>query len=184
VFDGEEFLSAHGLRSMSRYHRDHPVDVDVEGYHGRVDYEPGESRTGMFGGNSNWRGPVWAPLHYLLVDVAAEYGSHVGPVMLVEFPTGSGRRRSMSDIMEDLRRRFIALFVVDSTGERPCFGGVARLQRDPAWNAAPLYFEYFHGDNGAGLGASHQTGWTALVADLVCGMRAVATLDDGENRSR
>jgi Mannosylglycerate hydrolase MGH1-like glycoside hydrolase domain len=179
IADEAQLLSPFGVRSLSAEYRGHPYTVTVDSHPGSIDYQPAESTSGLFGGNSNWRGPVWAPLHYLLVDVAAEYGSHVGPNMQLEYPTGSGRQRSLVDIMEDLRRRFIALFVVDPKGERPCFGGVARLQHDPAWNAAPLYFEYFHGDNGAGLGASHQTGWTALVADLVCGMRAVTTLDDG-----
>ena len=179
VADETRLLSPYGVRSLSSEYRSNPYMITVDSHTGSIDYEPAESTTALFGGNSNWRGPVWAPLHYLLVDVAAEYGDHVGPDLTVEYPTGSGQQRSLADIMADLRHRFLSLFVAGPDGRRPCFGGVTRLQHDPAWNGAPLFFEYFHGDDGAGLGASHQTGWTALVADLVCGMRAVTTLDDG-----
>jgi hypothetical protein len=178
VTDEAQLLSPYGVRSLSAEYRNNPYVVTVDSHTGSIDYQPAESTSDLFGGNSNWRGPVWAPLHYLLVDVAAEYGDYIGPDMTVEYPTGSGHQMSLTEVMADLRSRFISLFVVGSDGRRPCFGWVDRLQRDPAWNRAPLFFEYFHGDNGAGLGASHQTGWTALVADLVCGMRAVTTLAD------
>jgi len=175
VADEAQLLSPYGVRSLSAEYRDHPYVVTVDGAPASIDYEPAESTTGMFGGNSNWRGPVWMPLNYLLVDVVAEYGHHVGPGVTVEFPTGSGRQLSLADVAADLRRRLVALFLVGPDGRRPCFGWVDPLQHDPLWNGAPLYFEYFHGDNGAGLGANHQTGWTALVADLVLGMRTVRT---------
>ncbi|WP_369134227.1 glucosidase [Modestobacter sp. I12A-02662] len=178
VADEGQLLSPYGVRSLSAEYRDNPYVVTVDSHHGSIDYQPAESTTTMFGGNSNWRGPVWAPLHYLLVDVVAQYADHIGPGMTVEFPHGSGQQKTLTDVMADLRSRFLSLFTVGPDGRRPCSGWVDRLQRDPAWNGQPLFFEYFHGDNGAGLGASHQTGWTALVADLVCGMRTVTTSDD------
>jgi hypothetical protein len=177
VADEGQLLSPYGVRSLSAEYRNNPYVVTVNSHRGSIDYQPAESTTTMFGGNSNWRGPVWAPLHYLLVDVVAEYADHLGPDISVEFPHASGQQRTLTDVMADLRSRFLSLFTVGPDGRRPCFGWVDRLQHDPAWNGQPLFFEYFHGDNGAGLGASHQTGWTALVADLVCGMRTVTTLD-------
>jgi Glycosyl hydrolase family 63 C-terminal domain len=180
VADETRLLSPYGVRSLSAEYRNDPYIITIDSHTGSIDYQPAESTTDLFGGNSNWRGPVWAPLHYLLVDVVAEYGDYVGPALTVEYPTGSGQLMSLSDVMADLRQRFISLFVVGPDGRRPCFGWIDPLQHDPAWNGAPLFFEYFHGDNGAGLGAGHQTGWTALVADLVCGMRTVTTLDRPE----
>ena len=169
LFDEAEFLSPYGLRALSAYHREHPYELSVEGITATIDYEPAESTTAMFGGNSNWRGPLWFPLNYLVVSALKRYHRFFGDDLLVEYPTGSGTRLPLDQIADDLRRRMIALFLVGDDGRRPCFGGVDRLQTDAAWKDNLVFNEYFHGDNGAGLGATHQTGWTGLVADLVRG---------------
>jgi hypothetical protein len=169
LFDEEEFLSPHGLRALSKYHLDHPYEIDVEGFSATIDYEPAESTTSMFGGNSNWRGPIWFPLNFLLVSALERYHRFFGSDFVVEYPTGSGRELPLDEISDDIRRRLVSLFLIDGRGRRPCFGGVERLQTDPAWRDNLVFNEYFHGDNGAGLGAAHQTGWTGLVADLIRG---------------
>jgi hypothetical protein len=168
LLDEGEFLSPYGLRALSAFHRDHPYELQVDGVRAAIDYEPAESTTAMFGGNSNWRGPVWFPLNYLLISALERYHRFFGDELTVQYPTG-GPRVSLDRVAADLRRRLVALFLVGPDGRRPCFGGVERLQRDPAWNANLVFNEYFHGDNGAGLGAAHQTGWTGLVADLIRG---------------
>ena len=192
LFDEAEFLSPYGLRAVSAYHREHPYVLDVEGYRASIDYEPAESTTSMFGGNSNWRGPLWFPLNYLLITAILRYNRFFGDDLTVEYPTGSGNHLTLGDIALDLRRRLIALFLRDADGRRPCFGGTERLQTDPAWRDNLVFNEYFHGDNGAGLGASHQTGWTGIVADLIRGrpgngVYAVSdlwhVLDDGSGGS-
>ncbi len=167
VLDEAEFLSPWGLRSLSAYHRDHPLEADLGGSVARLGYEPGESRSGLFGGNSNWRGPVWFPLNYLAVEALRRYHRCLGDDFTVELPTGSGRRVSLAQVANDLSRRLVSLFLDDPAGHRPCFGTAERFQADPAWHNLLLFHEYFHGDLGTGLGASHQTGWTALVLDLV-----------------
>ena len=167
LFDESEFLSPYGLRAISRWHGEHPFELDVDGTSARVDYEPAESTTGMFGGNSNWRGPVWMPVNFLLVEALGRYAHFFEDELKVEYPTGSGTESSLDEVAADLRERLIALFLVGADGRRPCFGWVDRLQHDPAWKDNLLFNEYFHGDNGAGLGASHQTGWTGLVAELI-----------------
>jgi hypothetical protein len=167
LFDESEFLSPYGLRAISAYHRDHPYVLEVEGVQATIDYEPAESTTNMFGGNSNWRGPIWFPLNYLLVSVLERYRRFFGDEFTFEYPTGSGHQRPLQDIIDDLTDRLISIFLVGPDGRRPCFGGVERMQRDPNWKNNVLFNEYFHGDNGAGLGASHQTGWTGLVADMI-----------------
>jgi hypothetical protein len=167
LFDENEFLSAHGLRSLSAYHRDHPYQIDVEGVDATIDYEPAESTTPMFGGNSNWRGPIWFPLNYLVISMLERYQRFFGDDLTIEYPTGSGRRLAFGEVASDLRDRLISLFAAGPDGRRPCFGGVTRLQDDPAWRDNLVFSEYFHGDNGAGLGASHQTGWTGLIADVI-----------------
>jgi hypothetical protein len=167
LFDEHEFLSPYGLRSLSAYHRDHPYELDVEGTRSTVDYEPAESTTPMFGGNSNWRGPLWFPLNWLVVSALERYYQFFGNDLTVEYPTGSGRRMPLDAIAQDLRERLISIFLVGSDARRPCFGWVERLQRDPAWKDNLAFNEYFHGDNAAGLGATHQTGWTGVVADLI-----------------
>jgi hypothetical protein len=165
--DESEFLSPHGLRALSAYHRDHPYELDVEGVRATIDYEPAESTTPMFGGNSNWRGPVWMPLNYLVISVLGRYHRFFGDDLTVEYPAGSGQRLTLDRVSADLQDRLISLFVRGPDGRRPCFGGVTRLQDDPAWRDNLVFSEYFHGDNGAGLGASHQTGWTGLIADVI-----------------
>ena len=167
LFDEREFLSPHGLRALSAYHRDHPYELDVEGVRATIDYEPAESTTPMFGGNSNWRGPVWFPLNYLVISMLERYHGFFGDDLAIEYPTGSSRKLTLDLIAADLRDRLISLFVAGPDGRRPCFGGVSRLQDDPAWRDNLVFSEYFHGDNGAGLGASHQTGWTGLIADVI-----------------
>jgi len=168
VFDEEEFLSPYGLRALSKYHEEHPVWVDLGGSLVSVDYEPGESHTGMFGGNSNWRGPVWMPVNVLLLRNLQRYAWSIGRSLEVEYPTGSGRMVTLGVCAEDLRGRLISLFLRGPDGRRPCHGWVDKLQNDPRWRDNITFHEYFHGDNGAGLGAAHQTGWTGVVADLIC----------------
>jgi hypothetical protein len=167
VFADDEFLSPHGLRAMSRVHADQPVDIDIDGYHGRVAYEPGESRSGLFGGNSNWRGPVWFPLNYLLVRSLRRFHSYLGDEFTVELPTGSGRVVTLAAAADELAGRLVALFRPDADGRRAVWGEAERPRDDPRWADLLPFHEYFHGDTGAGLGASHQTGWTGLVANLI-----------------
>jgi hypothetical protein len=167
LFDESEFLSPHGLRALSAYHRDHPYQFDAEGYHSSIDYEPAESTTSMFGGNSNWRGPIWMPVNYLLVSSLERYHRFYGDDFELEYPTGSGQRMNLAQIAADLQDRLISLFTKDENGRRACFGGTERMQTDPAWKDNLIFSEYFHGDNGAAIGAFHQTGWTGLIADLI-----------------
>jgi hypothetical protein len=174
VLDETELLSPHGVRALSAMHRDQPFEVDLGGMRFAVDYEPGESTTGLFGGNSNWRGPVWFPVNYLVIEAVRRYARFFGDDHRVECPTGSGTFMTLAEVADELSRRLIALFREDADGRRPCFGDVERMQRDPAWHDNLLFHEYFHGDSGAGLGASHQTGWTGLVADLIVRRHAVA----------
>jgi hypothetical protein len=167
LFDEGEFLSPHGLRALSAYHRDHPYQFDAEGYQSSIDYEPAESTTSMFGGNSNWRGPVWMPVNYLVVESLQRYHRFYGDDFEMEYPTGSGKRLTLGLIVADLQDRLISLFTKDVSGRRPCFGGTEKMQTDPAWKDNLIFSEYFHGDNGAAIGAFHQTGWTGLIADVI-----------------
>jgi hypothetical protein len=169
MLDESEFLSPYGLRSLSAYHREHPLCVDLgDGATAYLDYEPAESRTALFGGNSNWRGPVWFPVNYLAIEALRRYHDCLGDEFTVELPTGSGNKVTLAGVAEDLRRRLIRLFLDDGTPQRrAAFGGAAKFQSDPAWHDLLQFNEYFHGDTGAGLGACHQTGWTALVLDLI-----------------
>jgi len=167
MLDPAQFLSDHGIRSLSRSHRDAPLEFTVGGVAQRLDYEPAESTTALFGGNSNWRGPVWFPVNYLLIEALRRLHDGLGTSFSVECPTGSGDRRSLAEVADVLSDRLIGLFLRRTDGTRPCYGGVERLQHDPAWSEHLTFHEYFNGDNGAGLGASHQTGWTALVAVLI-----------------
>lgn len=168
MLDEDRFLSPHGIRSLSRQHAATPLVLDLDGTTYTLGYEPAESRTGTFGGNSNWRGPVWFPVNHLLIEALRRYRQYVGSGFVVELPTGSGRRVDLDAVADDLSERLVSLFRRGPDGRRPCFGGVV-LFDDPRWGDDLLFHEYFHGDVGAGLGASHQTGWTALVADLIVG---------------
>jgi hypothetical protein len=179
LFDPDEFLSPYGLRAMSAFHRDHPYVLDVEGVRATVDYEPAESTTDMFGGNSNWRGPVWFPLNYLATSALERYHRFFGADLTVEYPTGSGRKLTLDAVAGDLWTRLVSIFLAGPDGRRPCFGGVDKLQHDRNWKDNLMFSEYFHGDNAAGLGATHQTGWTGLVADVIRRRHgAVPSIDD------
>jgi hypothetical protein len=167
LFDEDEFLSPYGLRAISAYHREHPYELEVEGVRASIDYEPAESTTAMFGGNSNWRGPLWFPLNYLVVSALERYHRFYGDDFTIEYPTRSGVHLPLDAVAADLQRRLVSIFLVGPDGRRPCFGGVERLQTDPAWKDNLVFSEYFHGDNAAGLGAAHQTGWTGIVADVI-----------------
>ncbi|HZL93252.1 MAG TPA: hypothetical protein VFB99_06395, partial [Vicinamibacterales bacterium] len=149
LFDEEAFLSPYGLRALSRWHRDHPFHLDMGGYQTAIDYEPAESTTSMFGGNSNWRGPIWFPVNYVVVDAMIRYARYFGDDLMLEYPTGSGERHTFAEIGDDLRERLISLFLVGEDGRRPCHGWVDKLQNDPHWKDNIVFNEYFHGDNGA-----------------------------------
>jgi hypothetical protein len=167
MLDPAEFLSDHGLRALSKYHEANPLQVSVDGVMARLDYEPGESTSGLFGGNSNWRGPIWFPINYLLVETLRVYHRYLGDAFTVELPTGSGRQLSLAQVADELAARLTGIFLEREDGTRPVFGAYELFQRDPAWHDLIPFHEYFHGDTGAGIGASHQTGWTGLVADLI-----------------
>lgn len=167
MLDEREFLSPFGIRALSHYHRDHPYRLDVMGMEYRVDYEPAESGTGLFGGNSNWRGPIWFPVNYLLIESLQKFHYFLGDAYKVECPTGSGQAMNLWDVAADLSRRLVHIFLRNPQGRRPVYGGADLFQSDPHWRDLLLFYEYFHGDNGAGIGASHQTGWTGLVAKLI-----------------
>jgi hypothetical protein len=167
MLDTEEFLSPYGLRTLSRSHLENPFTVTLAGNDFTVGYEPAESTTGLFGGNSNWRGPVWFPVNHLIIEGLRRYHEFFGDDLLVEYPTGSGEKHSLGEIANDLSRRLVSLFLLDSQGRRPVHGESALFQNDERWRDLIPFHEYFHGDNGMGLGASHQTGWTALVVDLI-----------------
>ena len=175
MLDEAEFLSPWGLRSLSRYHREHPLVIEMDGRAARLDYEPAESRTGLFGGNSNWRGPVWFPLNFLALESLRHLHACLGKGFTVELPTGSGVQATLGEVADEIERRLLRLFLLDAKGRRPVYGEVALFQRDPAWRDHLLFYEYFHGDTGEGLGASHQTGWTALVGALVANRRRGAS---------
>jgi hypothetical protein len=167
MLDENEFLGPHGIRSLSRYHLEHPFTFYVSGQEYKVQYLAGESNTGMFGGNSNWRGPVWMPVNTLIVRALLNLYQFYGDEFKVECPTGSGRFMTLFEVAQDLVRRLASTFLRDADGKRPVYGGTAKFQDDPHWRDLILFYEYFQGDNGAGLGASHQTGWTGLVAPLI-----------------
>ncbi|HVT68621.1 MAG TPA: hypothetical protein VHF26_12785, partial [Trebonia sp.] len=167
LLDESRFLSDYGLRSLSAVHRDHPYVLRLDGTTATIDYEPAESTTGMFGGNSNWRGPIWFPLNYLITNSLLKYHRFFGDEFTVEFPAGSGAQHSLGEIAADLRARLVRIFLRGEDGRRPCYGWVDKLQHDPRWRDNIYFNEYYHGDNAAGLGASHQTGWTGLIADVI-----------------
>jgi len=167
MLDEREFLSPFGIRSLSRIHRERPFHLPMLGPDQMVDYQPAESTTEVFGGNSNWRGPIWFPINYLIIESLQKFHHYFGPEFQVECPTGSGRMMTLWQVAEDLSRRLASLFLLDADGRRPMYGNEEKFQQDPHWRDYLLFHEYFHGDTGAGLGASHQTGWTSLVAKLL-----------------
>jgi hypothetical protein len=167
MLDENEFLSPYGIRALSKIHEKDPFIFKVHGDEFRVDYLPAESNTGMFGGNSNWRGPIWMPVNVLLVRSLLSLYSYYGNDLQVECPTGSGKLMNLYQVAEEISNRLTNIFLRDESGRRPVFGGVEKFQNDPHWRDYILFYEYFHGDNGAGLGASHQTGWSGLIARLI-----------------
>ncbi len=167
MLDESEFLSPFGIRSLSRYHEQQPSEFHADGQVHRVDYVPGESNTFLFGGNSNWRGPIWFPTNYLLVEALERYHHFYGDSFTVECPTGSGRMLTLQQVAREIESRLAKIFLPNAKGERACHGGDPRWSNDPHWRDLVLFYEYFHGETGKGLGASHQTGWSALVVRLM-----------------
>jgi hypothetical protein len=167
MLDENEFLSPYGIRAISRYHAEHPYVFNVDGQEYRVNYLPAESDTGMFGGNSNWRGPIWMPVNALLIRALMSFYLYYGDNFKIECPTGSGKLMNLFEVAREIANRLTGIFLRDKSGRRPVYGGTEKFQTDPQWKDYILFYEYFHGDNGAGLGASHQTGWTGVVAKLI-----------------
>ncbi len=167
MLDENEFLSPYGIRALSRYHLEHPYVFNVHGEEFRVQYLPAESDSGLFGGNSNWRGPVWMPVNTLIIRALLQFYLYYGDSFRIECPTGSGRMMNLFEVSRDIAQRLTRIFLRDPTGRRPVYGGTEKFQTDLHWMDLILFYEFFHGDNGAGLGASHQTGWTGLVAKLI-----------------
>jgi hypothetical protein len=164
MLDEKEFLSPYGIRALSRFHADHPYVFSVGGQDYSVGYVPGESDTGMFGGNSNWRGPIWMPVNALIIRALLQYYAYYGNSFTVECPTGSGKQMNLYHVAEEISRRLGAIFLKGKDGNRPVNGSEKKLQEDPHWRDYVQFYEFFHGDNGSGLGASHQTGWTGVIA--------------------
>jgi hypothetical protein len=167
VLDESEFLSPHGIRGLSRVYFQNPYSLQIDSATLTEQYEPAESSNGLFGGNSNWRGPVWFPINFLLIDALRSYHSYLGPAFTVEYPTHSGVQHTLEEVADDLSNRLVSIFERGTDGTRPVFGGNATFQQDPNWHDLLFFYEYFQGDNAAGLGANHQTGWTGLVAELL-----------------
>jgi len=177
MLDENEFLSDYGIRSLSKYYFDHPYVFEAEGYRAEVKYEPAESASSLFGGNSNWRGPIWFPVNYLIIDALHRYYSFWGSRFTVECPTGSGNEMTLQEVAHNLSRRLTRIFK-EKEGHRPFWGRRALQHQDPLWRDKLWFHEYFNGDTGAGLGANHQTGWTGLVANLIVHL---AEHDDGKS---
>ncbi|HXU40660.1 MAG TPA: hypothetical protein VN937_30165 [Blastocatellia bacterium] len=167
MLDENEFLSPYGVRALSKSHKERPYTLQVDGAEHRVSYEPAESSSGLFGGNSNWRGPIWFPVNYLIIESLQKFHHYLGDDYKVECPTGSGQMMTLWEVAAELSRRLTRIFLRDSKGRRPVFGEIEKFQTDPNWGELILFHEYFHGDTGSGVGASHQTGWTGLVAKLI-----------------
>jgi Glycosyl hydrolase family 63 C-terminal domain len=176
MLDENEFLSEYGIRGLSKAHEKHPYVLNIDGHEHRVDYQPAESRSGLFGGNSNWRGPIWFPLNFLIVEALQKFHHYLGDDFKVECPTGSGNVMTLNEVAAEISRRLGRIFLRGKDGRRPVAGNLEVFQSDPHWRDLVLFHEYFHGDSGAGLGANHQTGWTALVAKLL--------VQSGENHQR
>jgi Glycosyl hydrolase family 63 C-terminal domain len=184
MLDEQEFLSPYGIRSLSRYHAAHPYVFRVGDQDHRVSYLPAESDSGMFGGNSNWRGPIWMPVNGLIVRALLQYYAYYGNHFTIECPTGSGKQMTLYGVADEIAHRLAGIFLRDANGRRPVYGGTAKFQEDPHWRDLLLFYEYFHGDNGAGLGASHQTGWTGIIARLMqlfATMSAEQVLEHGKS---
>ena len=168
LLDENEFLSPYGVRSVSRVHKNRPFVLrHSDGQEHCVDYEPGEATSGLFGGNSNWRGPIWFPINFLLIEALERYHHFYGDEISVECPAGSGRQLNLKQVAREISSRLARIFLPDSSGRRPCHGDSQKFADDPYWRSYPLFYEYFHGETGRGCGASHQTGWTALVVPLL-----------------
>jgi len=167
MLDEDEFFGPHGIRSISRFHEKHPYALQVDGQDYQVDYLPAESNTGMFGGNSNWRGPVWMPVNIMIVRALQQYYLYYGDNFKIECPTGSGKLMNLFEVSRELSDRLTSIYTRDKKGKRPVYGGSEKFQTDANWRDYILFYEYYHGDNGAGLGASHQTGWSGVVAKLI-----------------
>ncbi|MBW4490371.1 MAG: glucosidase [Trichocoleus desertorum ATA4-8-CV12] len=167
MLDENEFLSPYGIRALSRYHAEHPYIFEAHGQQHRVDYEPAESTSALFGGNSNWRGPIWFPINFLLIESLQKFHHYLGDDFKVECPTGSGQWMNLWEVASEISQRLMRIFAKDASGRRPVYGDTEKFQTHPHWQDLILFYEYFHGDNGAGIGASHQTGWTALIAKLI-----------------
>jgi hypothetical protein len=167
MLDEHEFLSPYGIRALSKFHERHPYVFRAGGQEYRVDYLPAESNTGMFGGNSNWRGPIWMPVNILILRALQNFYLYYGDTFKIECPTGSGMQMNLFEVSKEIAGRLTRIFTRDEHGRRPVYGGTEKFQTDVYWRDHILFYEYFHGDNGAGLGASHQTGWTGLVAKLI-----------------
>jgi hypothetical protein len=167
MLDEEEFLADYGIRSLSKVHQSRPYRFHASGQTFQITYEPAESQSGLFGGNSNWRGPIWFPINYLLIEALRKFHRYYGDGFLVECPTGSGSMCTLDAVADELSRRLVRIMLPDEQGRRPAYGGVEILQSDPHWRDKLLFYEYFNGDDGAGLGASHQTGWTGLIAEII-----------------
>jgi hypothetical protein len=184
MLDPERFFSPYGVRALSRWHKDHPYSFWVNGSEQRVAYLPAESDSSLFGGNSNWRGPIWMPVNLLIIRALLQFYLYYGDGFRIECPTGSGRLMNLYEVAHEISRRLISIFLRDETGRRPVHGGTRKFQEDPHWRDLPLFYEYFHGDNGAGIGASHQTGWTGTVAKLIQLFGSVSAKDvlDGGSR--
>ena len=187
MLDENEFLSPYGIRSLSKYHLEHPFVFHLEGKEYKVQYLPAESNTGMFGGNSNWRGPIWMPVNGLIIRGLLLMYPFYGDDFKVECPTGSGNYMTLFEVAKEIGRRLSSIFLRDANGKRPVYGGSKKFQEDPHWRDYILFYEYFHGDNGAGLGASHQTGWTGLIArilDLSARLTPEEVLQNSKRRRR
>ena len=186
MLDENEFLSPYGIRSLSKYHKDHPYVFNAGGQEYRVDYLPAESTSGLFGGNSNWRGPVWVPVNALLIRALMSFYEYYGDNFKIECPTGSGHLMNLFEVAREIVERLAKLFLRDEQGHRPVYGGTDKFQSAPHWRDNILFYEYFHGDNGAGIGASHQTGWTGVVGlliDLFGRLDPVRFLTEGRARA-
>ena len=167
MLDETEFLSEYGVRSLSRNYLEHPYALSRDGKSFSISYEPAESTSGLFGGNSNWRGPIWFPVNFLIIESLQKFHHYYGDDFKVECPTGSGKFSTLNDVAEELSLRLARIFLRDTRGRRPAFGGTEKFQHDPNWCDLLNFYEYFRGDNGAGIGANHQTGWTGLTAKLL-----------------